>query len=216
MTASSVIDQLSRQVRILVLLESCEAAGLVPVPVERLHLLAYLANALAPVWNMAPMDGSLLKKRHGPYYPELQSDVDRMIGRGLVRVIELGHWQDERGAWRVTGSFSLNQTLARPALEAARAVQHPDAASAFIRELVFAVSALHLDFTEGLAHIDATYADPLISIGNVIDFGEWRDVNYSANAARHFLDFLPGQLGTPAELTHMYFRLAAARAAAEV
>ena len=73
-----------RKIRLIVLLSAAENAGLYPTPIRQLHVLAYLANVLAPVWNMPVLDGKLLKKKGGPFYPALQQDLDRLVGTGVV------------------------------------------------------------------------------------------------------------------------------------
>ena len=73
-------DALRRRIRLLLLLDGSERAGLAPINVRRLHTYAYLSNVLAPVWNTRVFDGSLLKRRGGPFYPALQHDLDRLVG----------------------------------------------------------------------------------------------------------------------------------------
>ena len=65
----------------LLLLEAAENAGLTPIAVLNLHALAYLANVLSPIWDMAPQKRTVVRKRGGPYYPELQQEVDALVGR---------------------------------------------------------------------------------------------------------------------------------------
>lgn len=208
---SQRVGHLQRQLRILLILDGCRLAGLSPLAINNLHLLAYLANTLAPVWDIPPMDAKLIKKRGGPFYPDIQGDVDRLIGMGLVEVFHPGHELDEDGRWRVTGAYRINSALAASVVEAADQTGYPDATSAFLRELTYAVSGLALVDVGRIPATDATYADPIVSVGDVIDFGEWRDVNYTANAARHFRHLMPGQQASSAEMTHMYLRLAAER-----
>ena len=51
---------------------------------------------------------------------------------------------------------------------------------------------------------DATYSDSNIDYGNVVDFAEWRERNYSANAARYFAQL--SEAAMPSELLHLYVR----------
>ena len=110
-------DALRRRVRLMMLLDGAERAGLTPISVRRLHLYAYLSNVLAPVWNTRAFDGSVLKISSGPFYPGMQRDLDRMVGMGLVVISNLGHVQDENDHWRLDGDFSLNRKLASAALD---------------------------------------------------------------------------------------------------
>src|SRR4029077_7402288 len=77
----------------------------------------------------------------------------------------------------------------------------------FVDEVAYALSALSdSDFDRAMSE-DATYSDPLVSFGNVVDFDEWRRTNYSANAARHFENLMPsGARATPGEMLHLYVR----------
>ena len=85
----------AQTVRVLTLLDALSAAGLSPSTSRALHELAYLANVLAPVFDLPPLDASLLKRKSGPYYPARQQTVDRLVGRGLVEVLQLHYEFDE-------------------------------------------------------------------------------------------------------------------------
>ncbi len=70
---------LRRRVRLVVLLDAAEAAGLVPIKILRFHAFAYLSNVLAPVWDLSVFDGKGFKRRGGPFYPALQRDLIRQL-----------------------------------------------------------------------------------------------------------------------------------------
>ena len=75
----------------------------------------------------------------------------------------------------------------------------------FIQELAYALSALSKEDLGRTTTEDATYADPIIDVGNVVDFAEWENVNFSTNAARHFEWLLPGGArATQGEMLHLY------------
>ncbi len=195
------------QVRILTLLRAAERAGLVPLDVLALHTFAYLANVLSPVWDMAPMDGKILKRRGGPFYPVLQHDLDRLVGLGVVVISGIGHEVDDDGRWRLRGAFRLNAELAGPALLAIDAFADEQAVSSFMSELGLALSSLPEEEFSRAPMEDATYADTLTTAGNVVDFAEWQRRNFTANAAHRFLDLMPGGIqATQAELLHLYVR----------
>ena len=99
---------LQRRVRLIMLLHAAESAGLAPIGILQLHSLAYLSNVLAPVWKLRPLDGKVMKRRGGPFYPVLQHDLDRLISQGLVLITNLGYKGDENGRWRLDGNFYLN------------------------------------------------------------------------------------------------------------
>jgi hypothetical protein len=179
----------------------------VPLNIIRLHVFAYLANVLAPVWDMPALDGRVLKRRGGPFYPAMQHDLDRLVGMGVVAITGLGHVRDEEGYWRLEGSYQLNQSFAQRVLARLSTLDEERRLSAFIQELAYALSALSEDDLDLAVTEDATYSDPLVSLGNVIDFDEWRKTNYSANAARYFERLLPGGVSTsPGEKLHLFVR----------
>ena len=205
MTAAPV-DVLRRQVRIVMLLDAAEAAGLVPLQILRLHAFAYLSNVLAPVWSMPVLDGKVLKRRGGPFYPDLQHDLDRLVGQGVVTITGVGHVQDEARRWRLEGAYRLNREFADPILAALCNFPEDRRLGTFIVELGYALSALSDDELDRAVSEDATYSDPMVTVDNVIDFADWRHRNYSANAAEKFDRVIPGGNATPGEKLHLYVR----------
>lgn len=191
---------LRRQLRILVLLEAAADAGLEPVPLLVLHNLAYLSNALAPVWNLAPFEGAVLKRRGSPYYPTLQWDVDRMVGRGLVHVRGV-RYIEEDGRWRIDGSYCLNHALARRVLATMRDVGFEPGLAIFCTTLAQAMSALPQDRLEQLLNEDAAYGNPGVEVSNVVNLAESHGVNFAANAAGAFR---PDVALSAGERVHMY------------
>ena len=187
------------------LLEALERAGLAPIPVLELHAIAYLANVLSPVWDMLPQKRTVVHKRGGPYYPELQEDIDAMVGRGIVGIEGLKHRRDTDGRWRLEGRFFLAE------MEAARAVsetlrQFADDAKlfSFYGELAFAFAVVPREMRGHVVGEDAVYD---VDVGEevVIDFADWRQANYSENAARFFDQVMPdGRSATPAQKLHLY------------
>src|SRR5712691_5617777 len=109
-----------RRVRLVVLLAASERAGFGPMPVRDLHMLAYLVNVLAPAWDLPPLDGKVLKRREGVIYPQLQQDLDGLVGDGVVRVHDVSHVRDLEGHWQLVGAYELESSVSRPIVEAIR------------------------------------------------------------------------------------------------
>jgi hypothetical protein len=196
-----------RRIRLVVLLDASRDAGIDPLPTLRLHLIAYLANVLSPVWDMPSVDGTVLKRRGGPFYPDLQVDLDRLVGCGVVRVENLRHERIDDDRYRLEGSFRLNQDLAHPILAFLSDLPGEAEAVKFVRELVLALSALSDDEIDRAITEDATYANPKVGLDNVIDFGEWMSANYSANAAERVGNLVrTGAVVGPSEKVHLYMR----------
>jgi hypothetical protein len=204
---TSHFESLNQQVRVIMLLDAAENAGIVPLRIVPLHALAYLSNVLAPVWDIRPLDGRLLKRRGGPFYPELQRDLDRLVGTGIVTITGLDHVPDDDGRWRLEGSYQLNRGLSQAVIDYLSSFEEEQRLASFIRELAYALSALTDDDLSVAVQEDATYSDPLVSVDNVVDFAEWRHTNYSSNAAQYFDRLIPGGThATLGEKLHLYAR----------
>lgn len=198
---------LRRRARILLLMDGATRAGLCPIGIIPLHAFAFLSNVLAPTWDMPALEGKVLKRRGGPFYPQLQADIDRMVGMGMLTIEDVTHVQDEAGRWRLEGRYRLNQTLARNAVEYLTTMDQERQFSSFVEELAFALSILgEQDLGRALIE-DATYADPNVSEGNVLDFDEWAHRNPSFEATELFESFAPGGFQvSPGEKLHLYVR----------
>lgn len=201
------VGALRRRVRLVCLLDAAERAGVVPLPLLPLHTLAYLSNVLAPVWNMPVMDGKVLRRRAGPLYPELQRDLDHLVGMGVVTISGLKHVDDAENRCRLEGSYRLNRSFADPILGCLLHFEEENAMLAFLRELAFAISTLADDDLTDAASQDATYSDFIVDFGNVIDFAEWQQRNSAACAANALGQSLPGgSRPYPGEKLHLYVR----------
>ncbi len=99
LSEQAALDARKRPVRVLSLLDSLARAAISPVTVRVLHELAYLTNVLAPVFDLPPFSASLLRRRGGPYYPELQETVDLLVGRRMVDVADIRYVYAPAG-WR--------------------------------------------------------------------------------------------------------------------
>lgn len=198
-------DCIRRWIRLILLLDAAESAGLAPIQVLQLHILAYMSNVLSPVWDIPVFDGKVLKRKGGPFYPSLQSDLDRLVGMGVVIVSHISHELDQDQRWHLEGSFRLHRVFADGILQRVRTFRDEYELSHFVKELAYALSALSNDDLGSATKEDATYADPMIDAGNVVDFAEWAKMNYSANAAQNFKHLIPGNaIATRGEMLHLY------------
>lgn len=200
-------DALRGHIRLIVLLDSAEKAGLTPLPIMHLHIYAYLSNVLSPVWDIPVLEGKVLKKRGSPFYPVLQASLDRLVGIGVVKITGVSHVLDEDRRWRLEGAYQLNREFADRILNRILEFEGDRQLFSYFRELAYALSALGDDDFAVATKEDATYSDPVIDVGNVVDFAEWQDLNYSANAARYFSQILPSGVHTArGEMLHLYIR----------
>lgn len=154
---------------------------------------------------MIPLDGKLLKQRRGPFYPDLQTDLDRLVGVGLARIHNVKHILNDARKWQLEGDYSIDHALAAPILAELERYPEEMRSRTFINELCFALSGLSDSELDESFRQDATFADPIVDDNNVIDFGEWRSANSSADAAEFFRFVSPaGSLTTPGEKLHLY------------
>ena len=65
------LAKLKQRVRVLLLLEAAERAGIAPLPSPRLHAFAYLADVLSPRMGPRPVRWQNLQIRRGPSLPRL-------------------------------------------------------------------------------------------------------------------------------------------------
>ena len=194
---------LIQDIRALHLIAAAHNAGLCPIRGNRLHVLAYLSNLLAPVWGLNPLEGKLLKLADGPYYPELQISLDRLIGIGLIEVSEVLYTRTTDNNFIPNGFYQPIWSRFNPILSLINDWSDEANSYAFLKEVAFAVSALPEHFIEKTSSEDATYVDGSIDFGNVIDFSEWRTKNFSANAANS-LSTISNYHPDNAEKLHFY------------
>lgn len=199
------LRSVQREVRILMLLECAERAGISPLSSTQLHALAYLVNVLAPVWDLVPENSALLKLRGGPYYPELQADVDRLTAKGLLTVENTSFVQAEDGAWRLEGLFSPATDASSGILHHAKSFDDEQRIYSLVLELCLALSALDSDALVATALADATYSNPGVSFGREIDFSRWGKSNASAELAAYFEYLMPASVRSGnSENIHLY------------
>ena len=208
------VKAIQRRVRIVLLLDASREAGIEPLPTSRLHLIAYLANVLSPVWDMDSfvgavrrVNGSILKQRSGPFYPDLQGDLDRLVGMGVAEVESLAYREIDDGRFRLDGRYRLNRKIAEPILAYVGSLADEGSMAKYIRELVLALSSLSDEEIDEAATEDATYSDSTVGMDNVIDFGEWLTRNDSTAAAIWAGKLIESGVAVgPSENVHLYVR----------
>lgn len=201
-----------RQLRLLALLDAARRVGVSRLPLKPLHVIAYIADAMAPVWHLPIIDGQILK-RIVPYYPALQADLDRLVGLGLVAVSDVAY-ESNGSRLGFDAKYEVNRELADPVLSLAGAFPRFSEEISYVHEVVFATSGLALEGLERLPQVDAAYSNPFVDVGGLIDLerdpGEGD--NLSAAVARRFGDILEGEGGaTTAEMLNLYVRQLYAR-----
>ena len=143
---------------LLMLLDAAERYAIAPIPVARLHRLVYLANAMAPVYDLPTPDGYILKNLRGPFFPAVQWDVDRMAAQGLVTLANTGRVEDQHG-WRLVADYGLSKK-GMEVVDFACTLEEVAEKAAFLREVVRAFTAMDLDASDRDASLleDVGYA----------------------------------------------------------
>ncbi|MFC3694469.1 hypothetical protein [Chenggangzhangella methanolivorans] len=192
------------------MLDGIEHAGFAPVGFRTVHGFAYLGNLLAPLWDVDPLDGKILKKGY-PYYPEVRQALDTLIFNGLVDLTKL-EAKCINSEWVAEGEIGLNYKAARPLLDKLDVFSDEKAVRDFLKALAFSVSP----FADELPHIvmsDVTWTDNRTGRGDVIDFAEYRNANYSLNVANAFDRALPtSMIPSRGEKLQFYIHLLEKRA----
>ncbi|WP_300154232.1 hypothetical protein [Solidesulfovibrio sp.] len=176
------VDDLRRWLRILSILDACHWVGLAPIITTSLHVIVYLAEALSPAWNLKAMDGKVLKQSTAPYYPLLQKDTNRLIGMGLIRVNALEKGFSDKGDPVFLPKISLELQKTDQILKTLRELPDEELMFIFFREVVQAFSRLSDQQVPTSMKEDATYGDPAVDIGQVIDLGEWLSTDNTATS----------------------------------
>lgn len=173
-----MINSQALQLRAIMLLYSSQLAGIYPLPQNIFHNLAFYLNTLSRVFNIKALDGKILKLKTGPYYPDLQKQLDYLICAGYVKITF-----DNNHNKKI--SYSINEDLAKDIISQYDIIDETDEFD-FIQNVVFAFSELENDEISASNKIDATYADFSVGYGHVIDFDEWSTNNPTFNVTNFF------------------------------
>lgn len=184
--------QIRRRIRILMLLDAADYAVISPIPIPRFHAFAFLADVLSPIYHFAPLAGRILKRRAGPYFPDLQWEIDRLIGLSLVSPHELTPVIENQGTY-VSGALVLERQRSEELLQ--RVYSEPEFQSHrdFFRELAGALSNIEDADLDAATQLDVTWGAG--HRGAIIDYAEWRAKNYSAMSADHIEEVATQALG---------------------
>jgi hypothetical protein len=163
---------------ILLLLDACERSGIAPLSVQRLHRLVYLANTLAPVYDLLVPDGYILKYRRGPFFPAVHYDIGRLVAQGLVRATDTQAIKDELGFW-ISANYSLPKAGMRVVDEAV-AIETVRPKALYLREVALAFAGLDVLERDNAALVDVNY--DAVAENTAVNFGDGED-NLSPSAS---------------------------------
>src|SRR5271163_530392 len=121
----------------------------------------------------------------GPYFPDLQWEIDRMIGLGLVVPSELLPVVDAKTA-HIEPLLSLEHDRSAALLGLVHEDPQFRSLRDFLRELAGALSNIEETDLDAATRSDVTWEAG--HRGAVIDYAEWRANNFSTMSAEHIED----------------------------
>ncbi|SHL59677.1 hypothetical protein SAMN05518668_1025 [Sphingobium sp. YR657] len=211
--ASEAGDDIDVQSRVLQILAALEEAGATPIANRDLHAIAYLANVLSPMWDIEPIEGSILKTRDGPHSSLFERQLDRCVCQGLVVVTSLE--DDPESSSRIAATYRLAGDVARPILAVINDFPDEQIVRGFLNELAFAFASIEPEMRDNTALADASWTHPAVADQRVVDFAEFADQsrNPSRNVVNAFQRYAPaGVIYSRAEKLAMYVQLLRRRA----
>jgi hypothetical protein len=144
---------------LLLLFDGCERAGLSPLSVERLHRLVYLANALAPVYEILLPDGYILKYRRGPFFPAVHWDIGRLVAQGLILARNAKAIKDNIGYW-VSADYTLS-AKGMTIVDTALGLESITPRALYLREVALAFAVLGPDSRDESALADVNFKNAI-------------------------------------------------------
>jgi hypothetical protein len=168
---------------ILFLLDATMRTGIAPISKLRFHRLAYFTNCLARIYGVPAVDERIVKFRRGPYYPDMQWHLDRLVGQQLADMSHVNHFVDDHGAW-MDARYRINRRGVSAA-DNMKAVATLAGLASFLLQLTTAYASHADDSLDELVLADVTYENERHGVGVVIDFSRLRD-NHSARTAASF------------------------------
>lgn len=193
-------------VRLLAIVEGATQFGDRETPSASIHAVAYFTDALAPVYDLPVLYPHLLKRRRPVHVPDLQYHLDRLVGYGIMTITDV-RYELSASSVNFGALYELNRPLANPVLEAMQRRERTRYEVGYVRELTLALMGLGPDLLWRAAEADATYGDPNVDQGTIVElqpFGKKgsRAVRF-ANAFRSLSGDSPL---APSELVNLYVR----------
>lgn len=178
-------------------------AGLRPAPKKHVHSLVFLANSLAAIYQDEGVESRVIKHTHGPFYPDAQWDLDRMVGQGLLTISDV-KFTDDDGRWWMDANYEVTPR-GEQVYEACRELPLLERSYRFLLELSNAFASLTRDAQNTAPLEDAIYSTPGQPNWAALVF-EVSDDNFSALTATAFDDLVGPEIRlSPKERLQLYF-----------
>ncbi|HDR9798353.1 TPA: hypothetical protein QDC59_001924 [Burkholderia cenocepacia] len=178
-------------------------AGLRPLSKQNAHALVFLANSLAPIYDDAGIETRVIKHKHGPFYPDAQWDLDRMVGQGLLSIHDV-HLSKTEENWWLDAAY-IPTAAGRNVFSRCRELPLLKRSTGFLVELVNAFASLSAKGRDQAALKDAIYAIPGRPNLSPLVFENIED-NYSTMTANAFEKLAGSEISlSPKERLQLYF-----------
>ncbi len=171
---------------ILICVAEASRMGFVPLATAQVHVLLYLANTLAPLFEVVRVRGRILKRGKYPFYPDVQPELDRLAFSGILFIERVDFAQrGHLAAHYALGSLgeAVYEELLAHSKEAERTAR-------LFRELVSTCFGKFLGTETAIGPIDANYGSNEVLDGEVVDFSEWHDENKNLQVAHYLIEQL--------------------------
>ncbi|RRJ96403.1 hypothetical protein Ga0100231_021220 [Opitutaceae bacterium TAV4] len=170
------------------LVMAAHRTGLAPISKQRLHRLVFLSNCLAPLFEATPNSAQIVKYKHGPFYPVVQWELDRLGAMGVVNVDNINYTHDVDGWW-LDADYSVGPKT-RNVVTYCNGLEYGQRLEQYLVEVTTAFASLQDDVLDGVALRDENYARIGATDDSFIDFSS-EDQNLSVQTAREFRSVLP-------------------------
>jgi hypothetical protein len=179
-------------------------AGLRPVSKKHLHSLVFLANSLAPIYDDEGVATRVIKYTQGPFYPDVQWDLDRLVGQSLAAISNV-RISNESGAWWMDADYEITESGEALFLECRATLPLLARSYRFLVEISNAFASLTRDAQHTAPLEDAIYSVPGKPKWSALVFESPED-NYSALTASSFDQIVGEDVHlAPKERLQLYF-----------
>jgi hypothetical protein len=169
---------------LLLLLTAAARAGSYSLPIRRVHELYFLTAVLSPALGIRSDLLEVLKRREGVFISDLQHVLDKLIRRGLVRVVRFSPENDD--AFQ-DATVAVDRAATNILIERANEFDEERKYSSLADEVC--VVSFRGDSTSDLVRFDATYGDPTVSANRLVSVLGQDASNASARVVELFSEF---------------------------
>ena len=186
------------------LVNAAYRAGLNPLSKRRVHRLVFLSNCLAPLFQATPNTAQIVKYKHGPFYPLIQWEIDRLATMGVLTIQNIKYTHDEHGWW-VNADYGGGLMMESVISHSCRSA-YGQRLDEYLTEVVAGFASLRGAALDEVALHDENYDRPGTTDDSFIDFSD-QERNFSVQTAVAFRTVLPAELvPTQKEELFLYMR----------